>query len=61
VLAGKTKLREAAKKAPSKSKKPKQEVPFDDQVYRKWTTWVNRFSPSLRREVMRLVRGWIGN
>jgi ParB-like chromosome segregation protein Spo0J len=61
VIQKKTKLRSAAKKAPSRRKPAaKKEVPFADQVYKKWTQWINRFSPPQRREVMKLVKGWIG-
>jgi hypothetical protein len=59
VIAGTEKLHKAAKKAPTRSRKPKKEVPFEDQVYKKWTQWINRFSPPLRRRVMDLVRGWV--
>lgn len=59
VIAKKTKLRTAAKKGKTK-RKPRKEVPFEDQVYKKWTAWINRFPPPQRREVMKLVKGWIG-
>jgi hypothetical protein len=56
VLAGKTKLRDAANRAPSK--RPKKEVPWEDQVYKKWINWLNRFAPPQRRRVHELVVGW---
>jgi hypothetical protein len=59
VISGKTKLGKAAKKTPTK-RKPRAEVPFEDQVYKKWTQWINRFAPPQRRRVMDLVKGWIG-
>jgi hypothetical protein len=59
VIAGKEKLHKAAKKAPSKKRKTKV-VPFEDKVYAKWTQWLNRFSPAERKEVTKLVKGWIG-
>jgi ParB-like chromosome segregation protein Spo0J len=61
VIQGKTKLGKAAKKAGSKVRKPKKELPFEDQVYKKWTQFVGRFAPPLRRRVMDLIKGWIGN
>jgi hypothetical protein len=60
VMAGKSKLRSAAKKAGKSARKPKKETPFEDQVYKKWTAWINRFAPPQRRRVMDLVKGWIG-
>lgn len=61
VAAKKTSLRAAAKKAGTKPRKPKKEVPFEDAVYKKWQAWINRFSPPERRKVMALVKGWIGD
>jgi ParB-like chromosome segregation protein Spo0J len=61
ALAGKEKLHKAAATVDTKSGKPKKEIPFDDQVYRKWQAWIGRFAPSLRRQVMDLVRGWVGD
>jgi hypothetical protein len=58
VIAKKEKLRSAAKKAPSKKRKPKKELPFSDQVYASWTKWINHFSPLRRREIMAWVRSW---
>jgi hypothetical protein len=60
VIAGKTKLRSAAKKATKKTRKGKTEVPFEDQVYKRWTKWINFYAPPARRDVMKLVKGWIG-
>jgi hypothetical protein len=56
VIAGKTKLRDAAKRAPSKRKR--KEVPWEDQVFKKWTQWLNRFAPPQRGRVKELVTGW---
>jgi hypothetical protein len=63
VLDHKIKLREAAKKAGKKSRKPTGKAkitkpPFADEVYKKWTAWLNRFG-SQRREVMELVVTWV--
>jgi len=58
VIAGKEKLRSAAKKTPSKKRKPAKVKPFEDVVYAKWSQWFNRFSPTERKEVMKLVHGW---
>jgi ParB-like chromosome segregation protein Spo0J len=60
VIAGKTKLRAAAKKAPKKRKTAAKEVPFEDGVYKKWVQWLNRFAPPARRDVVKLVHGWTG-
>jgi hypothetical protein len=60
VVAGKTKLRSAAKSAGKKPRKPKKETPFEDQVYKKWTQFINRYAPPVRRRVMDLIKGWIG-
>jgi hypothetical protein len=60
VLAGKTSVSKGAKKVGKTKKRTKKEIPFADQVYKKWMTWLNRFAPSQRREVMSLVKEWIG-
>jgi hypothetical protein len=60
VISGKSKLGKAASKTPTKKKPRKTEVPWEDQVYKKWTQWINRFAPPQRRRVMDLVKGWIG-
>lgn len=60
VISKKTKLRTAAKKAGKKARKPKKEVSWEDQVYKKWTQWLNRFPHPKRQEVMQLVKKWIG-
>jgi len=62
VISKKTKLHKAAKAAGSRRKpaKAKKEVPFEDVVYKKWTAWLNKFEHEQRREVMKLVKGWIG-
>jgi ParB-like chromosome segregation protein Spo0J len=59
VIQGKSKLRGAAKKGTTK-KREKKTVSFEDQVYKKWTQWLNRFAPPARREVCKWVKGWIG-
>jgi len=59
VISKKTKLRDAAKKGTTK-RKPRKEVSFEDQVYKKWTAWINRYPPPQRRQVMALVKKWIG-
>jgi len=60
VIHKKQKLHKAAKKAPTSKRKPRKEIPFADVVYKKWTQWLNRFPHEQRREVMKLVKGWIG-
>jgi hypothetical protein len=45
------------KKAPSKKREPKEEQPFKDQVYAKWTQWVIRFGDR-QDEVKKLVHRW---
>ena len=59
VIAGKTKLQSAAAKAPTKKRKTKV-IPFEDQVYKKWTQWLGRFPHPVRREALKAVHGWIG-
>jgi hypothetical protein len=59
VISKKTKLSKAASKAGTKPRKPKKEVPFEDQVYAKWTQWINRFSPPLRQRVRDMVQVWL--
>lgn len=59
VIQGKSKLRSAAKKGKTK-KRPVKTVDFKDQVYKKWTQWLNRFAPPARREVCGFVKEWIG-
>jgi hypothetical protein len=58
VIAGKAKLREAAKKAPTKPRRPKKEIPFEDQVYHKRLKWIGRFSPPQRRQIIAVMREW---
>lgn len=60
VVAGKEKLAKAAKKAGKSKRKPakKKEIPFADVVFKKWTQWINRFSPPDRQNVMVMVKEW---
>jgi len=60
VLAGKEKLHKAAAKAPAKTRTSKKEVPFEDQVYSRWTRFVNHYPPADRRTVMELAVAWVG-
>src|SRR5260370_24017022 len=39
-------------------RRPKKEPPFEDQAYKKWSAWLNKFG-SQKQRVMELVYGWI--
>lgn len=63
VIAKKKTRAAALKQAGTKRRKPskpKVVPPFEDVVYKKWCTWINKFG-SQKRRVMELVKGWIGS
>jgi len=35
-------------------------MPFEDQVWKKWSPWMARWPHAVRGEVMVLVHGWTG-
>jgi hypothetical protein len=57
VIAGKEKAKTASRRAPVK-KKPRKEIPFEDQVYAKWSRFIQSFAPAQRRRVMEMVNVW---
>jgi hypothetical protein len=61
IKAGNLRLGKAASELPAKSKSSKRkELPFADEVRKKWTQWLNRFQHAQRNEVMTIVVEWIG-
>ena len=44
----------------SRTTKGKKERPFEEQVNKKWMTWLNRFPPQQRNSAMKVVHEWIG-
>jgi hypothetical protein len=60
IIAGKTKLAKAAKSAKSSRKPRKQKtLTFDETVWRRWSSFLNHWSPADRRKVKDLVLGWL--
>jgi hypothetical protein len=59
VITGKKKAK-AVVKGITKKAKPRKEVTFEDQVYARWTRFLNGFAPPQRRRVMDMVSVWIG-
>jgi hypothetical protein len=57
VIAKKKTLKQAAAAAP---RKPKPEKPLPDKVWAKWSHFLKRFSPELRRRVKEIVGGFLG-
>jgi hypothetical protein len=60
VASGEKPLRDVKATPKRKSKKSPQDVPFEDQAYKKWTTWLaNNFTPQQRTEMMPRLVEWI--
>jgi type IV secretory pathway VirB10-like protein len=63
IISGKVSLHDAeretkAKARKHKPRKPKKELTFRERVWRKWNPWLQRWSPSERREVKAFVHEW---
>jgi len=58
IRAGQLAPSKAVSDLSAKGKSRKKEIAFADQVYHKWTLWVNRFDLKQRLEVMQLVHSW---
>lgn len=62
IIAGKADLAQKAKAAPRKPRKPakdKKELTFADKAWRRWSTFLNHWSPTERRQVKELILGWL--
>jgi len=58
IIAGKADLTEKAKAVATKTRKPAKVLPFEQQVWQRWTRWFERWEPDERGKVIRLVLEW---
>lgn len=59
IISGKADLTKKAKAAPRTRKRKVKQLTFDEQVWKKWSSFLQRFSPAERRKVKELVSKWL--
>jgi len=59
IISGEKDLTETAKSVPTKRRRPAKILTFGEQVWRKWSSFLQKWGPSDRRKVKALVTKWL--
>jgi ParB-like chromosome segregation protein Spo0J len=59
IIRGEKDLTETAKSIPTKKRRPAKTLTFSEQVWRKWSSFLQRWSPADRRKVKELIAGYL--
>jgi len=61
IISGKTDLTETAKSVPTKKRRPAKTLTFEEQVRRRWDTFIHSWEPEDRPKVKELILGYQKN